>query len=223
MTTQIGVFAKHWTPGQVKTRLAKAIGFESSAAVAKTFIETLAERLSPVADRKILGFTPSSARREFADVAPAWELVQQCEGDLGQRMSRYFTHAFAAGAERVVLVGADSPNLPVSVVVQAFEQLARCKLVLGPTDDGGYYLVGACGEPPPIFDGMPWSKTNLWQSTLQRLESIGWIQGKHWHPLRSWYDVDTMADLDRMRRQLSKVDNDPALARLAARLDAILD
>lgn len=223
MPTQIGVLAKHWTPGRVKTRLAETIGEESAASVAKLFLQTLLERLEEVADRSVVGFTPRAAQLEFTRLAgPAWELEPQCEGDLGERIRHYFATAFARGADRVVLLGADSPNLPVERVEEALAALETHRLVLGPAEDGGYYLIGARGEPPPILDAMPWGAMGLWRATLEQLESLGWRLGREWRPLPTWFDVDTMEGLRRLRRELASQREDPALDRLASRIDALL-
>ena len=222
------MFAKHWTPGQVKTRLAATIGEAPAAQVARSFIETLTARLAGLADRQTLAYWPPDARQSFVDVVPANWLVQpQCEGDLGARMHHHFENSFAAGAQRVVLLGADSPNVPIAHVQRALEQLAEHRLVLGPTGDGGYYLVGvsrAEGEDsiPPIFDDMPWSSERLWSATTDRLAGSGWNEQQQWAQLPGWYDVDTMDDLNRLLTDLAQTEGDPSLVELRQRLDTIL-
>ncbi len=222
METQLGFFAKHWTAGRVKTRLAATIGPEAAALVAKRFIETLAGRLHAVGERQVVGFSPADSHDEFAAlVGDDWQLLAQCQGDLGQRMQHYFESAFSRGAQRVVLLGADSPDLPRQLIAQAFEQLKKQQLVLSPTDDGGYCLIGASVVPPPVFTNMPWSSQQLWQTTLEHLAAIGWTQGKQWGILPAWYDVDDASDLERLRKNLAGT-ADPHLARLATELDQLL-
>ncbi|MEM8865437.1 MAG: TIGR04282 family arsenosugar biosynthesis glycosyltransferase [Planctomycetota bacterium] len=221
--TQIGIFAKYWTPGKVKTRLAADIGDERAAAVARLFVETLIRRLNGGADRHVIGFAPAEASAAFSTLAPSgWQVEPQCEGDLGARMRYYFETAFAAGAGRVILLGADSPNVPLAVIREAFERLADQRLVLGPTDDGGYYLIGARSEAPPVFDAMPWSDATLWQATTDRLAARGWRQDRDWSPLPPWYDVDTMDDMQRLRTELQETSDDQALAALRDSLEEVL-
>jgi len=220
--------AKHWTPGQVKTRLAATIGDERAAHVARLFIQTVTARLMGVASRQVLAYSPAGSHRDFSQLAGAnWQVEPQCEGDLGARMKHYFTSAFAAGAQRVVLLGADSPNVPLAYINTAFERLATQQLVLGPTGDGGYYLIGArrtadAPSIPPVFDEMPWSSERLWQATTSRLAKQQWREGYEWSPLPLWYDIDTMDDLNRLLRDLSSDDCDPALADLNHQLQAVL-
>lgn len=224
MPTQLGIFAKHWTPGRVKTRLAVTIGRERAAEVARCLLKTLLVRMSRTADRHVVGYTPSDAGEPFERLAgPEWCLSTQCEGDLGQRMEHYFRTAFAAGFDRVVLIGADSPTLPQSIVADAFERLTESSLVLAPTDDGGYCLIGASGDLPPIFDEMPWGEPTLWQATVARLEQHGWRRGDTWHELPPWYDVDAIDDLVRLRQELSDHPDDAALVQLRRDLDRILN
>lgn len=222
MTTQVGVFAKHWMPGQVKTRLAAAIGHESAATVARLFIETLLDRLSGIADRSVIGYSPAESERSFRSLAgTSWRLQPQCAGDLGARMHHYFSSAFADGAERILLLGADSPDVPLEVVSNALDLLADHRLVLGPTDDGGYYLIGASVEPPPVFEHMPWSRETLWEATTSHLSKLGWREGTDWVALPAWYDVDTADDLARLNERLASSEEEP-LRTLARQLTELL-
>ena len=203
MLTQLGMFAKYWRPGAVKTRLAGAIGDVAAAEVYLRFIETLLARLGGSAVRQQLCYWPEEAAGEFhALPLGAWQLVPQTSGDLDARMRHYFEAAFADGVERVVLIGSDSPDLPREYIAQAFEQLQSHAVVLGPSDDGGYYLVGAAGGVPPIFDGIDWSSPRVWPQTLARLSDAGI---KHFE-LPSWYDVDELADLQRLVAKLGAAD-----------------
>ncbi len=120
----------------------------------RRFLVTLLRRFDHVAQRRVLAYTPPERRAEFALVASdAWTLDAQVSGDLGKRMQHYFAEAFRRGADRVVLIGSDSPTLPLEYVTGAFQLLDTFPVVLGPSADGGYYLVGAAGEVPPIFAG----------------------------------------------------------------------
>lgn len=197
---QLGIFAKYPQPGRVKTRLAASIGDEPACRLYRAFVETLLARFSDVADRRILAFSPPERRAEFEALAGrCWQLAEQSAGDLGQRMQRYFKDAFERGASRVVLLGSDSPTLPVEYVEQAFELLNKISVVLGPSDDGGYYLIGAAERVPPIFDDIAWSSEAVWEQTTNRLRSLG----QDFRELPPWYDVDDEKDLRRLRDELS--------------------
>jgi len=208
----LGLFAKYWQPGKVKTRLAASIGQQRAAASYQHFVSTLLERLSGCQAEKWLAFTPAERNDEFQEIAPAgWHLDLQPDGDLGDRMRAFFSRRFAAGSERVVLVGSDSPHLPLESIQQAFEQLRDSQVVLGPTEDGGYWLVGATGGVPDIFSGIPWSTPQVWQATINVLQAA---KISH-RVLPVCYDIDTGDDLQRLLNELrNTVGSDPHLDRL---------
>lgn len=197
---QLGIFAKYWDPGQTKTRLGAAIGYEEAASIARAFIACLVRRFRKTGDRRVLAVTPAESMDIFKSLLgnDDWIVAPQSEGDLGARMRAYFQSALAAGADRVVLLGSDSPTLPLDHVERAFEMLATRPVVLGPTPDGGYYLVGIAGEVPPIFEEIGWSTEAVFQQTVTRLRSAG----LEFDRLPEWYDVDEAHDLERLRREL---------------------
>lgn len=202
----LGLFAKHWTPGQVKTRLASGIGNDRATDVYFGFVTTLLQRLGNLADRRWLCYWPPGKLEEFKSLPGqrplVWSLELQHDGDLGERIEQFFAQAFAAGFQRVVLLGTDSPNVPIGHVAKAFELLNAHRLVLGPTEDGGYYLIGAYAKVPPILRDMPWSTADLWPTTLRRLDAEGWQRAVDYEMLPEWYDVDTVDDLKRLHREL---------------------
>ena len=197
--TEFGVFAKYWQPGQVKTRLAAAIGADSASAVYRTSLETLLRRFNSMAERRVLAYTPATRYAEFVGLAgDTWQLRPQAAGDLGVRLRGYFEDAFAGGADAAVLIGSDSPTLPVHYVSQAFASLQKQAVVLGPATDGGYYLIGARGSVPPVFSGVTWSSPDVWRQTVQLLEEAGCP----FAVLPEWYDVDEVESLRRLREEL---------------------
>jgi len=196
---QIGIFAKYWEPGKVKTRLGAQIGLGQAARLYLAFLETSLARLAQMSQRKVLAFTPFERREDFVQLAGnSWIVEPQSNGDLGHRMAQYFEAAFAAGAQRAVLLGSDSPTVTLERIQQAFDFLEKSDVVLGPTHDGGYYLVGAAGSTPPIFDGISWSTSTVWQQTIERIQ----IAGCSFAELPKWYDVDDRDDLFRLEQDL---------------------
>ncbi|HEV3262648.1 MAG TPA: TIGR04282 family arsenosugar biosynthesis glycosyltransferase [Gemmataceae bacterium] len=186
----LGLLAKQPRVGQVKTRLAAESSVEWAAKVAHAVLLDTISRLSAVAARRVLAFSPAAAEAFFADLAAGrFALVQQVAGDLGRRMQSFLAGEFAAGAGQVLLLGADSPTVPLALIDQAFQELQRADVVLGPATDGGYYLVGCAGRVPPIFDGPAWGSPSVLADTVARL-------GTDWRlaMLPPWYDVDTLAD-----------------------------
>ena len=196
------MFAKYWEPGKVKTRLAAQIGKTAASQIYRGFITTMLRRFCNAATTRVVAFTPVERESEFAKIVDKkWQLTAQITGDLGQRMRAYFEQAFSRGASQVVLVGSDSPSLPEEIVPQAFQLLETNRVVLGPSSDGGYYLVGASKGVPPIFDGIDWSSSRVWQQTVDCLER----NDVDFAVLREWYDVDDLDDLRRLSKELTQL------------------
>lgn len=196
---QLGVFAKYWQPGTVKTRLAATIGDHEASRIYRQFIMTLVGRMGHVADRRWLAFSPAISRDKFADIVDnQWELTAQCEGDLGDRMKNFFASTLADECSSTVLIGSDSPNLPLEFIDQAFQYLLRSPVVLGPSEDGGYYLVGLSRPVLGIFEHIDWGTPSVWRQTVDSLRR----SDTPFEQLPQWYDVDTDRDLKRLHKDL---------------------
>ena len=196
---QLGVFAKYWEPGSVKTRLAKSVGAAPAAAVYQAMLTTTLTRLADVEAHRIIAFAPEARGDAFAELAgPRWQIEPQAPGDLGARMHEYFRRALDRGATRTLLIGSDSPTIPREVIEQAFDALEEFPVVLGPSGDGGYYLVGIAETVPPIFEQIDWSTDQVWAQTQTRLKQLGLPCAE----LPAWDDVDEVDDLRRLQRQL---------------------
>jgi len=213
---ELGIFAKYWEPGRVKTRLAATLGNELASQIYQHFLTTLLERFRQCGDRRTLVFTPETERAAFERLAGPqdWHLVSQQGHDLGERMSRFFEDRLKDGAEAVVLIGSDSPTLPQEIMAMAFEKLRKHDLVIGPSADGGYYLIGMRKPHTGVFRNVDWSSAQVWSQTLQHVEDLG--EGVSLAVLPEWYDVDTLDDLERLFREMQQAAEDsPSLAALA--------
>jgi rSAM/selenodomain-associated transferase 1 len=199
VTTVLGLFAKAPLPGQVKTRLAACTSPEWAAQVAAAFLSDMIERLAAVADQRYLVFAPKEARAVFEERSDGrYRVEPQAEGNLGRRMAGFIDNRLREGAERIVLLGADSPTVPTAFVDEAFEQLKLVNVVLGPALDGGYYLLGCARRLPPIFDGIAWGEQSVLAETVARLSDPSWRVAL----LPPWYDVDTLDDWQMLRGHL---------------------
>ena len=198
MTQVLGIFGKHPTPGEVKTRLAAATSPAWAAQVAGAFLRVTLDRFAEVGDRRVLAFAPLSAADYFTSlVAARFDLEPQTNGDLGQRMARFFGRHLQPASHHVVLIGTDSPTLPLEFVASAFDLLRDHDVVLGPATDGGYYLIGCTGHLPPIFTGIDWGAATVLAATIQKLPPdyrLGLLP--------PWYDVDTLDDWQMLRGHL---------------------
>ena len=214
---QIGIFAKYWLPGAVKTRLAARIGPVAAAEVAHAFVSCLVERLSVFPCLKMLGYSPPERHAAFVQLAPNWTHRPQCPGDLGARMADYFDDGFAR-ADQVLLLGADCPTLPLSHVESAFAALADHQVAIGPAHDGGYCLIAARGQTPALFDHGQWGD----DSVLERTMELARRRGITVALLPPWSDVDEFEDLQELQRQLQQEDG-AVWIRLKSIIQNILD
>jgi rSAM/selenodomain-associated transferase 1 len=158
-------------------------------------------------------FTPDEAEREIAALAgPARRLVAQGGGDLGARMLRALQPLLDVSPDGALLVGTDIPLLTADHLREAEETLrSNGGVVLGPADDGGYYLIGMREPHAGLFEGIEWGTASVLTDTLRAAERIG-VEARL---VRSAYDVDTIDDLHRLERDLATaaVDVCPAVRR----------
>lgn len=193
------VFARYPTPGRVKTRLAARLGDQGAAQLYEAFVRDLVARFSDA--RFAIRFAvappdPGFARR-FG--LPASACFEQRGADLGMRMEDAIRSSLGGGARRCVLVGSDMPHLSQGSVEEAFARLDSADVVLGPTLDGGYYLIGMT-EPRNLFAGMTWSVDSVLVETKRRAAR----QGLSIAELSMDFDVDEAEDLERLRRRLAR-------------------
>ncbi|MCI0743318.1 MAG: TIGR04282 family arsenosugar biosynthesis glycosyltransferase [Gemmataceae bacterium] len=196
---ELGIFAKHPEPGRVKTRLARQTSLQWAAQLADAMLRDTLQRMrgAPVR-RRVLAFAPENALPWFQELAePAFHLTPQGTGDLGERMRHFFSQ-FLTASNRLVLIGSDTPTLPMEYVQRAFELLEEVDVVLGPAGDGGYYLIGCQARVPPVFDGIVWGSGEVLEHTVRRLQE----SKLRYELLPQWYDIDTLDDLRRLRDYL---------------------
>lgn len=203
----IGVFAKYWESGQVKTRLGEQIGMAQASQIYLGFLTTLLERLAHVADRRQLVYSPTLQKAAFSNLmqqltegeSSAWDLVPQTGNDLGERLQNYSRSVLQQNSSRLVIVGTDSPNLPLSHIHAAFESLRDHDVVIGPADDGGYYLIGSNTYQPALFENIPWSTPETLEATLD----VAKQQSLTVKQMPIWYDVDDCSTLNRLQDELA--------------------
>jgi uncharacterized protein len=187
----LAVIAKEPAAGLAKTRLVPALGEAGAArAAAAMLADTLAAVRSAGAE-PWLCFTPPEARERLRRLAPGFGLLPQGRGDLGDRLAACLAGLLAAGADRVTIVGADTPHVPAASYRRAFALLDQADVVLGPALDGGYYLVAAKAARPELFVGVPMGTEVVLAETLARA-ARGGLAVALLPPLR---DLDRAEDL----------------------------
>lgn len=192
----LGIFVKQPLPGQVKTRLCPPLRPEQAADLYLQLLTETVERMQQ-GDAYDLTLCFDGERQWFASRFPGLGLWSQRGNDLGQRMSTAFSEFFSRGYQRVVLIGSDSPDLPIERVAEAMNLLSSVDLVLGPATDGGYYLIGKSHHVPQLFENIPWSSDNVLTRTLQMAADLHLSTRQ----LESWEDLD---DFDALQRYLER-------------------
>jgi len=185
------IFAKEPVPGRVKTRLTTELSPDGAAEVYRAFLsDVLSTGQKTRASRRVLQAADAGEILTEGAESFGYELRPQASGDLGARLAAAVGEACASGS--VVVLGTDAPTLPASAVDEAFAQLeAGASLVLGPSTDGGYTLIGMDRLHPVVFQGMPWSESSLLTATLRAARASRLKTAL----LPFWYDIDTPEDL----------------------------
>jgi rSAM/selenodomain-associated transferase 1/alkylhydroperoxidase/carboxymuconolactone decarboxylase family protein len=172
------VFAKEPRPGFVKTRLGRTIGMERAARIYRECAESVFRRARAEEESGVsvtLCYDPDSRPEELRRWVdrPSFQLIPQEGASLGERMHGAFRRAMEAGADRVLLVGSDVPELDGDILAEAWRSLERHDVVLGPSEDGGYYLIGMRAPPKDLFDQIQWSTPTVYDETLRRAAAQG--------------------------------------------------
>ncbi len=205
------VFAKYPRAGQVKTRLVPPLTPEGACALYRAF---LLDALDQYAGFRADGIQPVlyvanaddiDAMRELLgdtrEGAAGWLIRPQHPGTLGDRLESAFAEAVADGCPRACAIGTDHPTLPGEYVKAAFEVLDSNDAVIGPAEDGGYYLLATSGLRPELLRGMPYSTPALCGALLAAAQ----VAGLAVEELPMWYDVDDAESLARLLAERSRL------------------
>lgn len=184
------VFLKAPRLGAVKSRLAAEVGPEAALLAYRFLLARVLRNINQLPPVE-LRFTPDNARAEIEPLLRSeWSAAPQGEGDLGQRLLRAFEQAQAEGATRVAIIGSDCPEVDSHEILGAWSALTDHDLVLGPTTDGGYWLIAARKPHPQLFADIPWSTSRVLELTMARAREAGLRVTL----LRGLRDVDTVED-----------------------------
>lgn len=212
------LFGKVPRPGRVKTRLAPALGVGTAARLYRAFLDDTVRlaRASGAEQVELWLAGPREGAEEVAGRHPDVRLRRQSGDGLGARLRHAFEAAFREGVGRAAVLGTDHPTLPPERIDEAFRTVESADAALGPTRDGGYYLLalarGAWPRAAGLFREVPWSTGEVAEVTRRRAREEGLTLSS----LPGWYDVDEPEELDRLRRDATP---GTATARFLERLD----
>ena len=198
----LAIMAKVPAAGRVKTRLCPPLSPCESAQLYECFLhDKVAQVRSLARARPVIAFTPEDGRAIFERMASDFRLIPQQGVDLGRRLLTTLSGLLADGCGGALAIDSDTPTLPSEFLDQAIDRVLdpAIDVVIGPSEDGGYYLIGMRRPWPVLFEAMPWSTAEVLPETLRRSKHAGLRVAC----LPPWFDVDTPADLERLRASLA--------------------
>jgi len=210
----ICVFAKPPVAGQVKTRLIDTCGAEPSKQLAEAFLQDTIDSLRQLEWAEVVIATTFPHGPQMETLANGIEFVDQGDGDLGARIERVMA-LLLQRSPYVIAMGADTPGLPQDRLEAARKLLTTHDSVIGPAEDGGFYLLGLKRCPSNLLRGLPWGAPETYQRTTDRLRTRGFS----FIALKPWFDVDRPEDVKALFELIEKgVISAPASQRIIKRL-----
>lgn len=183
------IFARNPKLGSVKTRLAADVGDDKALDIYKELLHKTRQITEPLAIDKLVAYS------DYINTDDLWNgyfKVEQTSGDLGKRMHDAFKIGFDSDYERIIIIGTDCYDLDTTDIKKAITDLAENDAVIGPAEDGGYYLIGLSKMVPEIFQNKSWSTDKLIAETRQEIQNLGLSHTE----LRTLNDVDHKSDLN---------------------------
>ena len=208
MKTCLIVFVKNPRPNQVKTRLLPVLTAEQAASLYRAFLTDWCNLLCTLPDiDQIIAYTPPDCQPDLEKlIGKHATYIPQKGNELGERLTNATKWGIESGYEKIIIVGSDSPTLPKSFIIDAITALDSRDMAIGPSVDGGYYLIGFSSKNlanvvPFVFEGIEWSTAQVLQQTLAIIET----RKVTLKLLPPWYDVDTPEDLEFLSAHLRAI------------------
>lgn len=205
----VTIMAKVPRTGEVKTRLCPPLSAKEAAELYRCFLLDKIEQVRMLKEATpAIAYPPDEGRIFFEEFSPGFVLIPQRGPDLGARLANSFNQLFAGGYVGALLIDGDTPTLPIGFLQQALDLIAtpQIDVVLGPSEDGGYYLIGLRRLHPELFEDIAWSTAQVLPETIRRAEA----QGLTMATLPTWFDIDTPDDLERLKASLRSSEEDAA-------------
>jgi hypothetical protein len=182
--------------GKVKKRLAAQIGDDRAFRAYVAMLYETIQNVSRLTDVDIYGFYEGAVSAQN-NLLKMFQSIPQNGKDMGEKMFNASMWLFEKGYNKAVLIGSDSPDLPIEYIKDAFIKLDFYKLVIGPAKDGGYYLIGMNMPLDVIFKGIKWGSNSVLKDTI----SIAEDKGIGYFLLSQWYDIDDIESLKQWKNQ----------------------
>lgn len=192
--------AKEPKVGSTKTRLCPPLTPEEAAAFYEALLLDTIDLASKINNVDLaVAVTPPESTPYFEKNSPEGTVLVpvDCE-DIGQCLYRVLGQLLKMGYEKVAALNSDGPTLPGEYIQRSYDRLEEFDIVLGPSEDGGYYLVGLKEIRKQIFTGIDWSTSSVMRQTLEKCQNLG----LNVDLLPSWYDIDTVKDIERLSKEI---------------------
>jgi len=194
-------FLKYPMPGHVKTRLASELDKTSAAHLYEALAERVLTEIYPLANSYeiLLYVDPTHDMETYSKwIGDSWSFFPQKGADLGERLSHAMSATFALGYEKVAIIGSDCIGMDQDFIEDVFSRLDHDPFVVGPSSDGGYYLIASREDAPWLYENVAWSTDSVLETTLDKIDARNMKN----QLLEEKLDVDTLDDLVRFRKEL---------------------
>lgn len=195
----LGIMFRIPEHGKVKKRLAAQIGHDEAL---KAYASMLYETITNVSRLKgvdIYGFYEGKVSQQ-TNVLEIFDVLAQHGKDIGEKMLNAVNQLLKMGYNKVILIGSDSPDVPLKIIYEAFDKLDHHDIVVGPSEDGGYYLIGMKRLLPAVFKDISWGTSDVMSSTLENIKKAKLSVSL----LSQWYDIDNLTSLNRWKQDKRK-------------------
>lgn len=223
MTELLAIFARTPKLGSVKTRLSPPLTAEQALTLHRALVEDTLDHFGSIARpelSKLLLLSEPLEDPGSLSIPEGWTTTVQAPGGLGDKLANLFQSGFQRGVRRLVVLGSDSPTVPREVIHEAFDDLEHRKVVIGPAEDGGYYLLGCSEWIPELFQNIDWGTRAVLEQTMNIVKA----KELPVSTLIPWYDIDRNEDLQKLRQEIAYLKRSaPELVpiRVAAALPAL--
>jgi rSAM/selenodomain-associated transferase 1 len=190
---KLGIFVKDPQEGDIKTRLVPPLSEGDACELYRAFLEDLFKRVQKLKKCSVTAFYSGASADPVREMLPkGWSLTPQRGNTPGERLQHAFEALLAEEGNYAVIIGSDSPDIPLLAIKRAYNKLKHKDVVLGPSADGGYYLIGLKQQFPALFEDVPWGE----DSALRRALEIVASRNMNLSLLPLWYNVDTPQSLE---------------------------
>ena len=201
MKRAIIIMTKVPTAGNVKTRLQPFLSANECTGLSETFLKDTFSKAKSICENVILAYSPPDKINALRILLPESQSIyfEQTGKDLGQRMFNAFKFAFEQKTDSAVMIGTDSPTFPADYIEQAFEFLdTNSDVILGKTEDGGFYLIGLRKPEKEIFQNIAWSSPETFEQIYNNIKNLKLLLRE----VPSWYDVDEREDFEKLQKEI---------------------